>query len=617
MEGVIATRRSILARIGLIVGAAACFAWPSTVVPAQEPPLVFRAAADLVLVQAVVFESGGGPVVDLGADDFTILENGEERPVSIFIGPESGPVEIALVVDSSGSMTRWPTREAIHAFLDSLHPGSCVLFLPFNEEVHVGVWGQPNDEGLRESVSDLQLGGDEAIYDALLAAFKALRVRAAAVGARAAEASGAGFDALARFRAPGRIADPAPLITEGDCTAQRDPWGAPRPAERVRRAVVVVTDGQDTKSRASPDDVLVAGWGSGLPLFAFAATEQPRSGGADMVGRPVRVGHVRELQRVADYTGGVVFRVEMDRRGNAFWNAFQRLGAALRGHYVLGYIPTMDAAGLMAERREIEVKVKKSGVEVMAPDDLVLGRGASEGAAFDLALRGFESLASGRAEDALQSFETAAALGPRVGLVHYGRGIALSQLERPDDALHALRTAGDLAPWIPDIDARMAEIELGQGAFDSAWEHVLRAHGRGSSVLRLIDRLQELAPRKVDLNALPNNPRIALQLSGENPLLGVEAPAILAAIGNGILESSELTLADGVSGADLVLLMEVRALTQRGSRVSMSGWIVLSREADEMAQFRFDIRDAASAEEVQASVAEVVQRVERAVGSER
>lgn len=583
---------------------------------AQEPP-VYRSTADLVVVQAVAFSSGGGPVVDLDKDDFRIFENGKERPVSVFIGPRSGPMEIALLIDASSSMRRWPTKEATKAFLESLHPGSCVLFLPFNDRLHIGVWGHPGDERIRERLADLELDGGTAIYDALLGAFSAMRSRGAAAGGNPTTGvESMTFGQLQRFRMPG-IAQ-ATTSAEGECAVQRLPWSEPKEAERVRRAVVVVTDGQDNKSQAKIDDVLVAAWGSGLPVFAFAATERPRGGDQTMVGEPTRLGHVRDLRRVAEYTGGLVFRETMeDWSGRDFWKGFRRLSAGLRAHYVLGYVPDETEPATIADRRKIKVEVRRPGIDVMAPRDVVLGRGASQGAALDWSLRGFQILAAGDAASALHAFDTAASLSPELGLVEYGRGLAYSGLARPEDALASFERAAALAPWMPDLDAHVAEAALEQESFDTAWEHALRAYSRGSEVLDLIDRLQQVAPRAIDLETiLPEVPRVGLQASGQGALLGaVVAPAVLATLGNAILASPRLTLAETGFEPDLFLLMDVRKVERHGPRVSLIGWMVLKRRSgEELDEFSFKLDDVRSEAELRSIAERTLSWIDRVLG---
>lgn len=582
---------------------------------AQERP-TFRSHADLVVVQAVVFAKDGGPVVDLKAQDFHVFENGEERPISVFLGPESGPLEVALLVDASGSMNRWPTREATMAFLDDLHPGSCVLLLPFNDHVLSGLWAHPGDPRLRERVAKMALAGGTSLYDALEFGFRLVRAGANAGRRGDAGPPAPGLAELLRFRAPS-VEPPPETFTEGSCSVRRQPWGPPVPRVEVRRAIVAVTDGEDTSSRNTIDDVLVSAWGSNVPVFAFAATRRPRSGDRNTIGEPLRIGHLKALRRLTEHTGGLVFRETYGVLSHdIFWDGFARVGAALRGHYVLGYIPTDAGSDVLVDRRDLEVKVDRRDVDVLAPDDLVRGRGASEGAALEQALRGFQALTAGRSEEALALFDTAEALGQDLGLAHYGRGLSLARMEEHERALAAFDRARQLAPWLPDLDARAAESLLALGRYDAAWERVLAAYARRSEVMPLIEQLQRVAPRQIDLDAVrPEAPRIALDVRGHGPMLGAFAvPPLLSALATDLNETDGLILIGDAASADLVLVLDVTGASQHGPRVELQAWIVLQRtDGQELFEHKYKLRDAGSPQDVQALVADVLARIRGAV----
>lgn len=594
---------------------------------AQES-LVFRTTSELVVVQAVVFSSDRGPVTDLTVDDFKITERGEERPISVFIGPDSGPLEVALLVDSSGSMVNWPTQQATQAILDSLDPGSCVLLMPFADELKSAVWGRPGDASIRDAVAGLKLWGHEVIYDAFLAAFDLMRSRAATQSGSnpPAEAARQEFSVaeLTRFRSPGRIATRDAVVTEGSCTPWRQPFAPPDSRPSGRRAVALVTDGVDTASQATLEDVMLAAWGSRVPVFVFVMTRLPRPyDNGNRSRTPAWLAHFRRFQQLAEYSGGIVMRANVAAGDDSgFLEGFKSLGAALRSHYVLGYVPagSSDAAAVV-DRRRIKVSVRRSGLDVLAPSDLVMGRGASEGAAFDLALRGFQQLAITPTTIALGTFDAAAALGPKLGLAHFGRGLSLVRLERSQDALAAFHTAEHYAPWIPDLDARIAELLVETGDADGAWDRVVRAYRDGAAVTDLINRLQELAPRRVDLTRLPVGRRVTMRATNKaGPLGDFMKGGLVAALGRGILGSQHLTLATTPTPAPVNLHVEITAAKPRGTRVELEGLLLLENpdgrtlenpDGKKLLVRKFRLSDAESPEEIAATAAAVVAEIER------
>ena len=79
--------------------------WSSAQQPTSQAP-IFRSTVDIVRVEATVLDKDRRPVRGLTADDFTVLENGQERPVVAF-----APVELPQVPSAATSIAAW-VREA-------------------------------------------------------------------------------------------------------------------------------------------------------------------------------------------------------------------------------------------------------------------------------------------------------------------------------------------------------------------------------------------------------------------------------------------------------------------------------------------------------------------------
>lgn len=626
------------ARTSIVLATAVALA-PLTGGAAEQQPVVFRTTSELVVVQAVVFSSGRGPVTDLTMEDFKFTENGEERPVSVFVGPDSAPLELALLVDSSGSMRSWPTKEATTALLDSLDPGSCVLLMPFADEVKPAVWGHPDAASIRTAIADLNLEGDEVIYDAFLNAFELLRARAAAQASAelSPEPAGEKFNIaeLLRFRRPGTG---RPDVTEprGTCTPTTPTSSPLQSTPTVRRAIAIVTDGIDTASQATVDDVMLSAWGSRVPIFVLVLAEPRRSLRARrsfITGRRIdpraRLATFRTFKRLSEYSGGIVLSAAVDNSPEVL-DGFKRIGAALRDHYLLGYVPAKtDAADAVVDRRSLEVSVRRSGFDVLAPSDLMLGRGASRGAALDVALHGFAQLATGPTANALGTFDSAATLDPGLGLAHFGRSLSLSGSQQPEAALEALVRAEQLAPWIPDLDARIAQLQVEVGDLDAAWERAVRAYRGGSDVDDLLARLQRLAPRPLDPTRLQVGRRIALQVRSKAGLLGsIMARPLLGALGTQILESEQLAFATTPTTpttGHIVLHVDVTEAEERGQYVTLEGVLILERPdattlenpaGKRLLVRKFRLANAESAEELRSLADAAVREIERLLATE-
>src|SRR5687768_15661864 len=70
--------------------------------PAQAPP-IFRAATDVVIVHANVFDNRSDAVPNLPQGAFQVFENDVPQDITFFSSADV-PVAVGLIVDNSGSM---------------------------------------------------------------------------------------------------------------------------------------------------------------------------------------------------------------------------------------------------------------------------------------------------------------------------------------------------------------------------------------------------------------------------------------------------------------------------------------------------------------------------------
>jgi Ca-activated chloride channel family protein len=97
---------------------------------------VFRNTSNLVSVYATVTRADGQHARGLDKDDFQLFDNGEPRPIAVFSN-DSQPMTVALVVDESGSMlARLPrVRAAAEAFVGAMTPGDRASFSTLTHRV--------------------------------------------------------------------------------------------------------------------------------------------------------------------------------------------------------------------------------------------------------------------------------------------------------------------------------------------------------------------------------------------------------------------------------------------------------------------------------------------------
>lgn len=186
--------------------------------------------------------------VDRGDLDaaFTLTENGDRRPVSV-TELASDDVEIALLIDTSGSMQGEPieaAREAARAFLDRLPTSVKVAVVGFGSEASLLAPFATDRTTKQTAVSELAAKGDTALYDGVATA-------------------------LAQF--------------SGDVGT-------------AARSIVLLSDGGDTASQGSLDDTVAALSASGVRLHAIELRTSESDPGS--------------LSRLAEANGGRVVPVD-------------------------------------------------------------------------------------------------------------------------------------------------------------------------------------------------------------------------------------------------------------------------------------------------------------------
>jgi VWFA-related protein len=212
-----------------------------------------------------------------------------ERPQDIqFFSPGGRlPLAVALLVDHSQSMMGDPlacAKTAAAAFLERLHPDDLVEVLAFNElPVRLYDLG-PDHPAARDAIMGLAARGMTRLYDAVLVALRDLER--------------AGRDRTADYQ----------------------------------NAIVIVSDGEDTRSYQGFEDLLDDAKRSTATIYALSmrADERHRS-----------LPPVHELTQLAFETGGDALAVKQPKDLDGL---YEQIGATLGNRYRIGYVPPSSAA---------------------------------------------------------------------------------------------------------------------------------------------------------------------------------------------------------------------------------------------------------------------------------
>lgn len=291
----------------------------STQAAEQQARPLFRSSVDLVSVTAVVRDRNGRFVRDLSREDFQIVEAGQTRPILDFRRQSDGPIRVALLFDVSGSMRLGSkavdARQAARHLMSALHATDMAALYTF-------------DTGLRqiqEFTSDLPavdsaMGhierpfGQTSLYDAI-----------------AQTAQSAAADA-------------------------RDPKGLSQ-----RSAVVVLTDGVDTRSRLSAEEVSALASGIEIPVY-IVAVMSPIDGEVQAARELERESPLRALAR---WTGGELFTASAPAHASV---AARQIVSELRHQYVLAF-----EASARPGWRPLEIRARDRDLRVRARSGYTAG----------------------------------------------------------------------------------------------------------------------------------------------------------------------------------------------------------------------------------------------------
>jgi Ca-activated chloride channel family protein len=155
---------------------------------------------DFVELFASVLDRRGRPVADLAAEDFRVLEDGEEQDVRRFEKVETLPIHAGVMIDTSASMfEELPDAEAAaHRFFrEVLTPLDRAAVITFADAPRLAVRFTANLEVLAGGLAGLKAEGETRLHDSL--AF-ALHYFSGVRGKRALILLSDGVDSESRYR---------------------------------------------------------------------------------------------------------------------------------------------------------------------------------------------------------------------------------------------------------------------------------------------------------------------------------------------------------------------------------------------------------------------------------
>jgi len=255
----------------------------------------FRSAVDLVTLNVTITDTRNRQVTGLGRDDFLVLENGVPQPVSFFAAADV-PLEVTLLVDASSSMSaKMPfVKKAAEGFIKSLRPSDRASVVGFTTRVRVLQPLTSDPAALMAAINGTAAAGDTALYSAV-------------------------------------------YVTLHELTSTRQVA-----TEVRRRAVIVLTDGQDTASPIQFDDLLDLARRAGIAIYPISILDESEVAKlAGYGGRRFLYGPDYALKTLARDTGGqAFFPTELTDLDGVYKAVAQELSL----QYAIGYVPTTGLA---------------------------------------------------------------------------------------------------------------------------------------------------------------------------------------------------------------------------------------------------------------------------------
>lgn len=277
--------------------------------PANAPQVEPRETLDTpftyevtrVNVLFTVTDKRGRFVTGLGRDDFEVFENKKPQHVLEFAAESDLPLRIAILVDTSNSIRerfRFEQEAAIQFLTKALRPGqdrAIVVGFDSVPEIHTDLTGDL--DVLSKSLREMRPGGGTSLYDAIY-------------------------------------------------YTCRDRLGKDQPLYKYRRAMVILSDGDDTQSLMSRDQALEIAQKTDVVVYTISTNISRLTTQGDKV-----------LRYFAEETGGLSF---FPFKVEDMAQSFENIANELRHQYNIYYRPEPLRTDGSYQSIDLRVKDRKN-----------------------------------------------------------------------------------------------------------------------------------------------------------------------------------------------------------------------------------------------------------------
>jgi Ca-activated chloride channel family protein len=273
-------------------------------VPAQnsQDEATTKITLDVTRVNVLftVTDKKGRFVTDLGKEDFQVVENKKPQMIQEFTAESDLPLRLAVLVDTSNSIRtefRFEQEAAIRFMQSVLRPRTDRMMLVSFDSAAELVSDLTDDvKALEKGIKGMRPGGGTALYDAIYFAAK------------------------------------EKLMLD-------------QPRDKFRRAMIVISDGDDTESRVSRDQALEMAQKADVVIYAISTNTKRDDLDGDKV-----------LRYMADETGGQAF---FPFKVDDLDQNFENIANELRHQYNVFYRPEPLKTDGLYHPVKVSVKTRK------------------------------------------------------------------------------------------------------------------------------------------------------------------------------------------------------------------------------------------------------------------
>jgi Ca-activated chloride channel family protein len=267
---------------------------------------IFRATVDMVSLNVTVMDGQNRYITDLDRGDFGVFEDGAKQEITYF-NKTSLPIALSLLLDTSASMEQrmYTAQDAAVGFAKRLRPQDLAQVVDFDTRVEVLQEFTADIAALETAIKATQAGGSTSMFNALYISLKEL----------------------------------AKIKAKSDDDVRR-------------RAIVLLSDGEDTSSLVSFEEVLDLAKRSETAIYTIGLQSRESS-----ISKGFREAEF-VLRQLAQETGGRAF---FPQKAEDLAGIYSVIADELSSQYTLGYAPSNQRRD--GAWRRLNVQVSRQGTQ--------------------------------------------------------------------------------------------------------------------------------------------------------------------------------------------------------------------------------------------------------------